>query len=80
MNIYEAAKKANEEGKAMLYGSGQFQHMRFILNNQKDTIVVLNLRNGKSCGNWNPKLEDLLRTDWEVIKLPSDIKTNSLFL
>lgn len=66
MNIYDAVKLATEKGYGIT--TPEFKDCgKIIPTNERGNCIVVNEIEGTSSKyGWQPCLDDLLRTDWEV--------------
>ena len=67
MYIHEAAKLAHERGTGIFRGEGPFSHITIIPTNTFACCLTTSYKKGNRAGlRWEPCLDDLLATDWEV--------------
>ncbi|WP_446002502.1 hypothetical protein [Weissella viridescens] len=70
MNIYEATKKASEivnGGIIRPNSDGLYSGVWFIPTNTIECVIMMDEYNNRIVGRWNPNLEDLISTNWEVV-------------
>ncbi len=73
MDINQAAKKAFQQDCYIQRKSKKDSDIVFYPTNSPSHIEIWSMKKEKMImPNWNPKLDDLVATDWQLIKKESD--------
>lgn len=67
MNIKEACIKAKKEGRGIRRKTSNFDTYFIPTNTESCVLIVLPDKNKFAIKRWNPKFDDLIADDWEVV-------------